>query len=315
MSRFALKSLAVAALTLPLITQAATTFSFDTNGAAAGGVVSAAAFDQAVGNALAVGGGNLAASSGATRLLYQANLNTVNDINGNAIYLNGSNGVYFTFVVGFGEQATSVTTDTGAHTTTANFVANPAVPSFFNIYANTTGAGNNLTGLGFTAGTKIMTGTILTDGFSSSFTENLTAANTRTATANLDQSADGNQYPGVTTVVGSGATSLRVQITSWDASYFPDFSAAVLNFSSINTTQKTPFSEVNPSGAFSSNGVANGDTAANIGTQNGISGPNFIFQADANSSFSRTVPEPGSLALAGLSLTGLALFTRRRRQG
>ncbi|MFN3809319.1 MAG: flocculation-associated PEP-CTERM protein PepA [Roseateles asaccharophilus] len=39
----------------------------------------------------------------------------------------------------------------------------------------------------------------------------------------------------------------------------------------------------------------------------------IVFQADANQTFSSKVPEPGSLALVGLALTGVAALSRRRK--
>jgi hypothetical protein len=78
-----------------------------------------------------------------------------------------------------------------------------------------------------------------------------------------------------------------------------------------NTSNITPFGQVNPSSQFSINGIANGGTPNNIGAINGIIGPNFQFQADANSSFTRqAIPEPGTLALLGAVCMGA--FLRRR---
>ena len=49
----------------------------------------------------------------------------------------------------------------------------------------------------------------------------------------------------------------------------------------------------------------------------GAIGPNtntrFVGQADANQSFTNDVPEPGSLALVGLALAGVAMLGRRRK--
>src|SRR5437899_2793001 len=129
----------------------------------------------------------------------------------------------------------------------------------------------------------------------------------------LDQSPDGNQYPGITTVTSSGAANLTLQVDTVNAGYFPDLLAGgFITVSLTNTSNITPFGQVNPSAQFSINGIANGGTPNNIGTINGLTGPNFQFQADANSSFQRTVPEPGTLTLLGLALAGMGGFFRRR---
>ena len=78
----------------------------------------------------------------------------------------------------------------------------------------------------------------------------------------------------------------------------------------VNSSLITPYDQIDPSRRFST-GLVTDDTATNIGAVNGISGPNFIFQADANSSFA---PEPGALALGGIALAGLALLRSRRKQ-
>jgi len=131
----------------------------------------------------------------------------------------------------------------------------------------------------------------------------------------LDQSG-GNNYPGVQTVTGSGATSLVVVIDSFDPTFFPDLVAGS-TLLIANTSQVLPYNQTDPSAKFSSNGIADGDIngVSSVGPTNGISGPNTVFQADANLAANlaiTAVPEPMSWVLLGVGLMGAAGFTRLR---
>jgi len=279
-------------------------FTFDSNGAAAGGAVGGAAFiDQLPGNNLAIGGtvagGPPPVGSGVSNL-YQANLNSINAANGAALFTNGAGGSFFTFVAQFNE--TVIGNSTGGGATTANFAILPG--GTFKMCAQSA-LGNDLAGTGFScAGNGILSATA-TGGFA-------TQTGFAALLAPLDSSPNGNQRGTTASVTSAGAATLNLRVTFADPNYFPDLvSGTGFTLSFANTSLVTPFNQVDPSLAFSSNTIANGDTPDNIGPINGISGPNFQFQADANQSFVR-VPEPGTLALLGLGAL-VGGFARRRK--
>jgi hypothetical protein len=264
--------------------------------------VQAATLDWAPGNVLALGGAGGGAPlpiGTAVTDLYQANLAIVQDGNGAPIFTNVNFGSFFSVVAGFGEV---VNANSSGNQTQFSF--NPADPTnFFNVYVDGA-AGNNLSGLGFAGGTVALSGVIV--GVESS----VTATNFNPAGNPLD-GFGGNDYPGVTTIATNGSAKVTVRVTSVNTNYFPDLPVTTsIVFSLTNSSLITPFNQVNPSAQFSIDGIADGGTASNIGTANGITGPNFQFQADGNSSF--LIPEPGSLALIGASLLGLFGIRRRK---
>jgi hypothetical protein len=297
---------ATASLTLSLLwmgSAAASTILFDTNGGGAGGVISITAFDPLPGNAMAIGASAGSAPGTTFDLRYQSNLGTTT-LNGVPNHLNGSNLNFYTFVAGFGE---TVLTNNGAGLLTFGLDAADPV-NFFRIYRNTTGFGSDLAGTGFTAGSAILTGHVVARDFTSGF--NATVGSPAQA---LDQSG-ANNYPGVQTVTGSGATSLVVVIDSFDPTFFPDLVlGSTLLFANTSQVLVLPYVQTDPSGKFSSNGIADGDIngVSSVGLTNGISGPNTVFQADANIGIT-AVPEAMSLVLLGVGLMGMAGVSRLR---
>jgi len=201
--------------------------------------------------------------------------------------------------------------------------------NFFEIYyddlsdAGTTDA-NALSGLGYGDGLLILSGDVsaVSGEFSTTFTfvdvdgDGEYDIGETLITVDLDN-AGGDSWADQQTVVGTGATDIEVDVGYYHEDFFLDNISSLVADLFFNTSNILPFQQVNPSNSFDdgAGGTFNtGDDSLSLGDINGFTGPDFLFQADANNSFvkTRTVPEPGAMMLFGLGLFALG-FSRRKK--
>ncbi len=272
-------------------------FVFDSDGPGSNPPINASGLDWSVGNTLATS--RIPALVGATfQQYYQATLAGVIDNIGNTVQPAGLNSTYeVTAVARVTHVVTSVSAAGGNTTVTSQIVQ--ATNSFFEIWSDSTRDASNLAGTGFNDGTRILLGGPNQD------LPNFTSYVTTPFVEAFDQFGADN-YPNTNSILGTGAMTYEGLVSSSDPAFFL---GDVTSFS-FNTSQVTPFKQTDPSQLFA--GLPGGVPPAvvpNIGAINGATGPDFQFQADANSAFV-VVPEPASFA--GALLASTALFARRR---
>jgi hypothetical protein len=303
------KKLMLAALALTFgtaVSAGADAITFDPTGTPGpAGDIQVDLLDPTTGNSIAVGGSASLQVGQIVQALYQANLGTTSLGGGTPNFTNGDLGNYFTIVAGFQEQVLQNTPGGGTIPTTLTFTTVGGGQNFFNIYRQSA-PGDNLSGNCFTCGTLVMSGVVNSGGNSSFsvFSPNDGA---------LDQ-FNQNNYPATSTIGGVGAFRVTIDPTFVNTAFFPGFDLTNM-FLFATSTQTDAYRQADPSACFTLTGAPNSTCTQvgvpTVGTVNGISGPNTMFQTDANLSPNLVaIPEPASLSLLGLGLSALA--ARRR---
>jgi hypothetical protein len=262
--------------------------------------VQVASFDLLPGSSLNEGiiPGGVAGVGSAATVLFQARLGSLLDSNGGVIPTPGLNDptsahpFQITVTAEFNVIISSQSIGPGTQTTILTLAANQPT-DFVHYYYNGALTANDLTGVGFTDGSLIAQGTATA--VTSVFTT-LTAI----APSLFDQFGPDN-WSGQTTISGIGGTAFSAAVTNVDGNWFKTAGITTLMG---NSTDALAYDQANPSKSFF------GTILPNLGTTNGISGPDIELQTDGVTSFV-IVPEPASLLL--LATGAGALLARRRR--
>ena len=260
------------------------TILFNPTGTAATPTETIGGLDEAPGNALAVDALPLAVGK-TFQLDYQATVAALLSPTGVEFSPPGLNSTYqLTAVASFTEVVESLTPSGGV----ATFALAPtqAPNSFFELYYNPAVIANNLAGTGFNSGTLILSGK-----------PDPTVTNSGNFALALDASGNPviqplNQFdtannPGELTVTGAGSALNSADATSIDPAFF----VTPVTQLAFNTSTTVPFETTDPSSLFVSQpGGVPPTLVPNRGAINGVSGPDFQFQADANNSFTAAAP-------------------------
>src|SRR3569833_2542640 len=273
-----IRSVAVTALLAlsGLISGQAAAFTFDPDGAGPIAPVIMDVFDWSPRNGLIVNGVAFSTTGAQPSYYGQSRLNSLMNQGAN-IAIPGLG--EYTIVMGYGENGL------GSVTNVANFSLNPSSSTnFFRIYYDPSNYSSNINGTGFDDGTLVLSGTI-----------NDASVTYINGQGQTQQPLDGfltNNYPGVTTIIGSGTNAVTFNVAFANPAFFPVEQPSVLKYNESNVT---PYQQTDPSHQFA--GAIQGSVILPaIGAQTGISGPDFQVQVDGNMSVT-VVPQAPAIKI------------------
>jgi len=329
------KTLLAAVLVAPLIAQAAP-LTMDTTvfgGTVVSGITN---LDWSPTSVLADGGnvaftnflngGAAACTTGACDFTVYSHgrLGNFNNAANNPILGTGLNTAFeITYQLAFSEHVTSAVGVPGTTLATFGFgnADGTVGTNFFRLFISPVNS-NDLAGTLFGDGTNILAGTIApAGGYLSLF-----GATGGPVPIGGQSGITPAAWAGQTTVTGTGTTStldlLSVAPTVLLGSVFTN---GLSSFLLDNLSTTLPFTATDLSLLFEEDGNFVTSGPGGIGNPNGAIvalpsggfapvGNSIAFQTDANSPVSGTVPEPGTLALAGLAITLGGMAGRRRKQ-
>jgi hypothetical protein len=264
-------------------------FEFDPDGGGPGASIIVQSFDWLPGSALSVGSVPVPVTPAVAPSTTLAHASLGNFLNASnlAILGTGLNSAYeMTMTLSIPQIGTS--SGNGAFFT----FDSTGSPNFFEVYWDPSRDANVLAGTGYNNGSLILSG-IVTSASSNFLLTNSTPTN-------LDNYL-GDNYPAIDTVSGVGGGQISVQVLFADPAFFPSQLPETLLF---NTSQITPYNQVDPSAMFTASaGGGAPATAPAIGPINGLSGPDFQMQADSNMAITLQPIVTGACRMTGGGVT------------
>lgn len=318
--------IAAALAVLGTVTQAnAGPVMIDPDGAGSASAISVTSLNWLAGNVLTIGAGGysgvdaatfnaeLAAGTAVLRSVYQAQLNTFANNSGGSTTTVSPAGQW-TVQADFSEYAKAVALGAASITLTP-------FSGKVSIFYNPTAVANDISGLGYDAGTKILQGSIAA-GSSGGFLNTTFIDPINFPVALLD-SFGTDDAAGVKSVRGAGQSTIMIDINTGAGDFINSafFLSNITNLTidAVDTGQLVaPFFNSNPSDSvvgvtptYGSGNTINGTSAIVNGSGNFAETSSFHFQSTNVTSFN-SVPEPASMALTGLGLSLIGLLRRRK---
>jgi len=281
----------------------AATILFNPTGGGASGALAVSSFNWSAGTAVAEGAIPFTVGKTYT-VLFETALSGLNGPSGTGIATPGLNSTYqITEIAVLSEKVTGLTVNGNGSVTATIALANASgTVTIFESPISGTPTYNFVTGAGFTSGTTIYSGLLTSD--STTYSDNTAVAGSG-GVQSLNQFGGGN-YSTTTTDPGQGNTSITMATGTVNTNYFVTIP---ITSSIFNAGTQAPFTQQAPATTFWNS------FAPSPGTNNGTSGPDFLFQVSAaTESFATPEPTSFAMALTALGIVPVVAWQVRRRR-